>query len=78
MHDQVSKLVAKGVKAMCISGEKSDDAFTDVVESRVTHVFGRPEAFVGNKTWRSFFSDDRVSRRVVALAIDEAHYIVKW
>ena len=78
MHDQVSKLVAKGVKAMFISGEKSDDAFTDVVEVRVTHVYGSPEAFVGNKTWRSLFVDDRVSGRVVALAIDEAYCIVKW
>ena len=78
MHDQVSKLVAKGVKAICISGEKSDDTFADVVEGRVTHVFGSPEAFVGNKTWRSLFVDDRVSGRVVALAIDEAHCIVKW
>ena len=78
MHDQVSKLVAKGVKATFISGEKSDDAFTDVVEGRVTHVYGSPEAFVGNKTWRSLFVDDRVSGQVVALVIDEAHCIVKW
>ena len=40
MHDQVSKLVAKRVKAICISGEKMDDAFTDVVDGQVTHVFG--------------------------------------
>ena len=63
---------------MFISGEKSDDAFTDVVEVRVTHVYGSPEAFVGNETWRSLFVDDRVSGRVVALAIDEAYCIVKW
>ena len=59
-HDQVSKLVAKEVKAMCISGEKSGDVFTDV-ESQVTHVFGSPEAFIGNKAWHSIFSDDCVS-----------------
>ena len=41
-------------------------------------MYGSPEAFVGNKTWRSLFVDDRVSGRVVALAIDEAHCIVKW
>ena len=32
MHNQVSKLVTKGVKAMFISGENSDNAFTDMVE----------------------------------------------
>jgi len=78
MHDQVSKLVTKGVKAICISGEKSDDAFSDMVEGRITHVFGSPEDFVGNKTWCSLFVDDHISGRLVALAIDEAHCIVKW
>lgn len=78
MHDQVSKLVAKGVKAVCASGENSSDALADVAEGRATHVFGSPEVFVGNKRWRSLFTDDRFSGRVVALAIDEAHCIVKW
>ena len=78
MEDQVSKLVAKGVKAVRISGETSRDCIADVVEGRVTHIFGSPEAFIGNKTWRSLFVNDRFSGRVVALAIDEAHCIVKW
>ena len=78
MHDQVSKLGAKGVKAVCISREVSKDAFADVVEGQDTHILGSPEAFIGNKTWRSLFGDDRFSGRVVALAIDEVHCIVKW
>ena len=60
------------MKAVCISGEVSKDAFAEVVE-RVTHIFGSPKTFTGNKTWRSLFGDDRFLGRVVALAIDEAH-----
>ena len=47
MHDQVSKLGTKGVKAVCTSGEVLKDASADVVEGRVTHIFGSPEAFIG-------------------------------
>ena len=78
MHDQVSKLVAKGVKVMCASGENSSDTLADIIAGQATHVFGSKEVFVGNKRWRSLFTIDRFSRRVVALAVDEALCIVKW
>ncbi len=79
MHDQVSKLAAKGVNAVCISGDVDlDDAYALVTEGRFTHVFGSPEAFVGSRKWRSLFLDKSFSGRVTAIAIDEAHCIVKW
>ena len=80
MQDQVSKLTSRGIKAVCIAGEHRHDVYSDIMEGRVTHVFSSPEALVGNKTWRSLFCDDRFSRRLVhvALAIDEAHCIMKW
>ena len=78
MYDQVAKLIAKGVKAVCISGEKPSDAFADTVEGRVNHVIGSPESFIGNTSCHALFTDDRFSGQVVALAIDEAHCIVKW
>ena len=80
MDDQVSKLASKDVKAGCISGtgDSSASVLSDMVEGKVTHIFGSPEAFIGNKMWHSLFMDDAFSCRVVALAIDEAHCIVKW
>ena len=78
MHDQVSKLVSKGVKAVCDSGENPSVIFTAAVEGGFTHLFGSPESFVGNKSYRALFSDAAFSEVVVALAIDEAHCIVKW
>ena len=77
MHDQVTKLVSKGVKAVCVSGDAVDFQ-ADILDGRVTHVFGSPEAFVGTTKWRSLFLDARFVGRIVALAIDEAHCIVKW
>ena len=82
MYDQVSKLLCKNVRALCISGDQdaANDTYIEVVEGRVTHLFGSPEAFIGNEKWRSLFVDRSIdfSTRVVATAIDEAHCIVKW
>ena len=46
MYDQVAKLVAKGVKAVCISDEKPSNVFADAIKGRVTHVFGSPESLL--------------------------------
>ena len=78
MYDQVAKLIAKGVKAVCIYGEKPSDVFADTIEGRVTHVLGSPESIIGKKSCLALFTDDRFSGQVVVLAIDEAHCIVKW
>ena len=51
MYNQVAKLVAKGVKAVCISGEKPSDMFADAIEGRVTHVArgGTPDLASGDR-----------------------------
>lgn len=77
MHDQVSKLESKNVQAVHIS-DVTDHVWEDILNGRVTHVFGSPEAFVGSKKWRALFLDNALSKRVVAIATDEAHCIVKW
>lgn len=78
MHSQVSKLVAAGLLAIRIYGGRLTDAFTDFIEGRVTHVFGSPESFIGNKTCCLLFVENSFSGRVVALAIYEAHCSITW
>lgn len=78
MHSQVPKLIAIGLLAIRIYGGKLTDAFTDFIEGRVTHVFGSPESFIGNKTWCLLFVENSFSGRVVALVIYEAHCSVTW
>ena len=52
MYDQVTKLVKKGVKAACVSGDSASvkAVFADVIGGQITHLFGRPEAFITNST----------------------------
>ena len=66
IYYQMAKLVTKGVKAVCISGEKSSNIFADIIEGRVTRVFGSPEAFIGNNFCRVLFT----------MIIVESHCIV--
>ncbi len=74
MYDQVSKLAAKGVNAVC--DQENEDAYALVAEGRANHVFGSPEAFVGSRKWRGLFLDSDFAGRVAA--VDEVHCIVKW
>ena len=69
MCDQVS---AKEVKALrrCVLGERPGDSFAEDVKGQATHLFGSPEAFIGLKTWRSLFANDRFSG---AIQIQLAH-----
>ena len=43
----------------------------------VTHLFGSPESLLGNSQWRSVFTGE-FGKRVVAVAVDEAHVVAKW
>ena len=57
MHDQVAKLASKNILAICISGKQQDvdQTLKEVVEGSITHIYGSPEAFIGNEKWRSRF-----------------------
>ena len=75
MYDQVSKLLRKNVRALCISGDQdAENDIIEVVEGHVMHLLGSPEAFVGNEKWRSLFVDRSInfSSCVVATAINYA------
>ena len=47
-------------------------SYVEMVEGRVTHLFGSPVAFIGNEKWRYLFVDRSInfSTRVVATAIN--------
>ena len=73
MQDQVSKLnsgCSGDINAICVSGLSTTDG-TALQE----YAIGSPETIIGGC---SLFRDGHFTRRVVALAIDEAHCVVKW
>lgn len=81
MVDQVRKLRHRGVKAAILtsSSDLPDNtliATGDDLE-RASYLFSAPEAILGSK-WRTTLMQPCVRRRIVAIAIDEAHCVSKW
>ena len=43
-----------------------------------SHVFCSPECILSSAKWRKAMVVDSFGEQLVAICIDEAHYIVKW
>ena len=83
MVDQVTNLRSRGVRATIMSGHKGVDKELlatdgDVVAGKFSLLFCAPEAIVGCERWRELLLRPPLSKRIVAVAIDEAHCVSKW
>ena len=78
MEDQVQYLNGLGLKAVALN-EESDEAIIErVVKGDYSHVYGSPESFLAQDTWRGIFSSTTFKTHLVGVAIDEAHCISHW
>ena len=50
----------------------------DVQAGKFTHLYTSPEAVIGVDRWRRILAESPLSEQVVAVVIDEAHYVYKW
>ena len=80
MIDQVKSLRKSGVSCSIItsSGDIEKELLTtDSCLSSDSLFFCTPDASLKSK-WRYAIEDVKVSERIVALIIDEAHFVSKW
>ena len=80
MIDQARSLRSRGVKAAVMSsgsGVEKDLIATDDDLTNSSLLFCAPEAILSTR-WREAIEKPEVSRRVVAVVIDEAHCVSKW
>ena len=81
MDNQVAKLTSKGIQAISVFGKHDTDhlLYKEVVEGLVAHVYGSPEAFLGNAKWHCLLVDPSAGfkEHVVSIVIDGAHCIMK-
>lgn len=80
MEDQVSGLRKRGVNASIITASTSVSRENICVDRNLTLdslFFVSPEALVTPR-WRGVFDLEHFTRRIVAIAVDEAHCISKW
>ena len=75
MRDQVTSLKAKGVKATYLGSHCSEEEHSAIVGGEYSHLFTSPETILQMTKWRKMLLS---TRNLIAIAIDEAHCIVKW
>lgn len=81
MIDQVMSLKKRGVCAAIMSDHKRVDQSVLLCEKDIDKyhlIFTAPEAVIKVERWRQLLSEPSVSRRIVAIAVDEAHCVSKW
>lgn len=77
MEDQVSHLKELGLKAANISSLE-DDERTLVERGEYSLVYGSPEAWLKNERWRVMLTNSVYSKKLCAIAVDEAHVVRQW
>ena len=77
MEDQVSHLRELGLKAANISSLE-DGERTRVESGEYSLVYGSPEAWLKNERWRFMLTNSVYSKKLCAIAVDEAHVVRQW
>ena len=78
MKNQVDRLNALGIKAISLSLISSANEENDLLNGRYSIVYGSPESWLLIEKWRSMLLSDSYSKKICAVAVDEAHIIKHW
>ena len=77
MEDQVSHLKELGLKAANINSLE-EAGRTRVESGEYSLVYGSPEAWLKNERWRLMLTNSTYSKKLCAIAVDEAHVVRQW
>ena len=76
ISDQIEKLTSRGVDVVVF--KQGNEDFIPLVKEPVKFVYGHAEVFVENAALKKLLREKCFQRRVKAICIDEAHFIVEW
>lgn len=77
MAEQVSNLKELGISAANLSS--LEDSERERVENgEYSVVYGSPEAWLKNERWRLMLTNSVYSKKLCAIAVDEAHVVRQW
>ena len=77
MEDQVKYLRRLGLSTVNISSNVEVDC-EKIEKGEYSIVYGSPEAWLMNERWRCMLSNDVYSKKLCAVAVDEAHFLRHW
>lgn len=76
IEDQINNLRGLGLSAVNISDPEVDSLRVEKGEYSI--VYGSPEAWLTNERWRTMLSNGVYSKKLCAVAVDEAHVLRQW
>ena len=76
MKDQVSSLKKRGLKAIAVTADSTDDI--TFMKGKYQYILTTPEILLCSKNWSGVFCSTSFQERLVGVIIDEAHCVKKW
>ena len=76
ISDQIKKLTSRGIDIVVF--KEGNEDFIPPVKDTVKFIYGHAEVFVESAALKKSLRDKCIQRRVKAVCIDEAHFIVEW
>ncbi|KAK3735066.1 hypothetical protein QZH41_010785 [Actinostola sp. cb2023] len=78
IHDQVESLRRIGISAVSLS-HLEDEREMEMVERGIySLIYATPESILKNERWRKMLSSSVYTKKLCAIAVDEAHVIKQW
>ena len=78
MQDQAERLSDVNVSSTFLSSEPVEGQIDRILAGGISIVFSSPEALLQQGDGRKLILSAYVQRNIIAVAVDEAHCIVKW
>ena len=67
-----------GINAACISDECEENLVQEVMRGKYSHVFASPECLLATEKWRAICASKVFLRKLIGVAVDEAHCVEQW
>ena len=81
MKDQVQSFRKRGVSAAYVTSNgdaECEDMKAGVLEGKYQLVFISPEQLIDNRRFRCMCQSEHYQEKLIALVVDEAHFVKKW
>ena len=79
MMDQKAKFEQMGICAEFVGeAQDSKEAKVRVIAGEIQLIFISPESLLNSKSYRNMLVSNQYKRKLVALAVDEAHCVKTW
>jgi len=78
MEDQVCFCSSRELKSIKVGADCTNEIKKKIVNAEYQIIYISPESFLARKRWRKLLLSDVYQQNLVAIVIDEAHFVRNW